>query len=374
MRCRWPLLLPLVLAACAAPRPAARPDAVRFAVDSVATGTAARLIGLDAASDGTVWAAGSGGTWARSLDGGRSWTTGTVPDADTLQFRDVHAFDALRAVLLSIGPGTASRVYTTDDGGASWALRWTNPDPRAFYDCMAFDGTTGFAFSDAVPLGTGGAYRLPMVASADGGRSWRDATDERSFDVPEGTGAFASSGTCAVSIDGRTLLATNHATGDAPAANVSVWAGNGPWKTMALPFALPDAMRGVATLAVQGDAVFAGLLGAVDGRMLYRADRSLALGGVARVTVRVPTARGTEQATAATWTALPPLPIQHVYGLAASPKALVATGPDGLAASPDRGRTWRLLTRADLWSAVRVDDRTFVAVGRGGRAVRIAVE
>ena len=70
---------------------------------------------------------------------------------------------------------------------------------------------------------------------------------------------------------------------------------------------------------------------------------------------------------------MPPLPIERVYGLAASPKALVATGPDGLAASADGGQTWRLLVRADLWSATRVDDRTFVAVGRGGRAVRVTV-
>lgn len=146
------------------------------------------------------------------------------------------------------------------------------------------------------------------------------------------------------------------------------------WSIKGLPFANTDPMRGVATLAEQGNAVFAGLLGAVGGVQVYRAERALVLGGTDRTTVRVPTAGVVEQATASMWTALPPLPIDRVYGLAASPKALVATGPDGLAASPDGGQTWQLLTRADLWSAVRVDDGAFVAVGRGGRAVRIAVE
>ena len=363
----------LPLAACRTATPPAAP-AVSFAVDSVATGTTARLIGLDAAGNGVVWAAGTNGAWARSLDGGRSWTTGTVPDADTLQFRDVEAFDARRAVLLSIGPGTASRVYTTDDGGATWALRWTNPDPRAFYDCMAFDGQTGFAFSDAVPLSAdlGVPHRLPIVATSNGGATWRDVTEDRTFSVPAGTGAFASSGTCAAYLNGQWLVAFNQPGSTLPKSRVGIWAEEG-WKQTTVPVVSDEPMVGVSSVVEQGDAVFAGLLGADSGVTLFRADRQTIASGVNRVQTRIQRPAGDDQAQTNTWLPMPPLPIERVYGLAASPKALVATGPDGLAASADGGQTWRLLVRADLWSATRVDDRTFVAVGRGGRAVRVTV-
>ena len=377
MRCRWPLLLPLALAACAAPRPSANPgsaraQAVRFVVDSVATGTTARLIGLDAAPGGVVWTAGTGGAWARSLDGGRSWTTGTVPSADTLQFRDVHAFDARRAVLLSIGQGTASRVYTTDDGGASWAMRWTNPDPRAFYDCMAFEGNTGYAFSDAVTDASVSAAQdtvahLPMVETSDGGRSWRAIPAERTPAVPPGTGAFASSGTCAVLTRGTLLMATSRGDAASTTARIVVWRG-GVQHQSAVPVSGAYPNEGVAALAVQGDSLFAGLLGPASGVAAWRAPLSDVVEGRGQ-----PATLGDLARTLVPRWSPQQVGLKNVYGLAASPRALVATGPDGLAASSDGGQTWQVLTRADLWSAVRVDDGTFVAVGRGGRAVRITV-
>lgn len=365
-------LIPLAACRTAAPPPTA--NAV-FAADSVATGTSARLIGLDAADGGVVWAAGTNGAWARSLDGGRTWTTGTVPDADTLQFRDVEAFDARRAVLLSIGNGAASRVYTTDDGGATWALRWTNPDPRAFYDCMAFDGQTGFAFSDAVPLSDapGVPHRIPMLVTANAGTSWRDVTDERTYSVPAGTGAFASSGTCAAHLDGRWVVAFNRPDTTRARSRVSVWSASDGWKETTVPVVSSDPMVGVSSLVAQGDAVWVGLLGNTDGTTVFRADRRTLVAGIDRVRTRAPQDNGVDEARSGTWMPLPPLPIERVYGLAASPRALVATGPDGLAASADGGQTWRRLARTDLWSVTRVDDRTFVAVGRGGLALRVTV-
>lgn len=364
-------LLAFGLSACQSAR-VSTPTRATFAVDSVATGTTARLIGLDAAENGVVWAAGTNGAWARSLDGGRSWTTGTVPDADTLQFRDVEAFDATRAVLLSIGPGTASRIYATDDGGATWALRWTNPDPSAFFDCMAFDGQIGFAFSDARERDPESVsetqfmpYHLPLVGTRDGGRTWTDLS-VMSRGTGLGAGAFASSGTCAVFYNRSFVIAYNQpaysllsdSTGNVIGRDTiaayrrslvaMLMPEQATWQSFTLPFTAYREMDGVATMATLGDTLYLGLLGSPDSVGVYRV-------------------------VAEEGGPLPPLPIPRVYGLAASPRALVATGPDGLAASADGGQTWRLLVRADLWSATRVDDRTFVAVGRGGKAVRITV-
>ncbi len=81
------------------------------------TGVTARLRGLSPVSRDVVWASGSEGTVLRTVDGGRTWLDVSPPGTDGLQFRDVEAFDARRAVVLSIGEGADSRIYRTEDGG-----------------------------------------------------------------------------------------------------------------------------------------------------------------------------------------------------------------------------------------------------------------
>jgi photosystem II stability/assembly factor-like uncharacterized protein len=51
------------------------------------------------------------------LTAAKTWTIGKVPGAEKLDFRDVEAFDANTAYLLSIGEGETSRIYKTTDGG-----------------------------------------------------------------------------------------------------------------------------------------------------------------------------------------------------------------------------------------------------------------
>src|SRR5687768_1591232 len=69
------------------------------------SGTNALLIAVSPVNDNVVWASGARGTWLRTNDGGANWVRGTVPGADSLQFRDVHAVNANTAYLLSIGNG-----------------------------------------------------------------------------------------------------------------------------------------------------------------------------------------------------------------------------------------------------------------------------
>ena len=112
-----------------------------------------------------------------------------MPGADSLEFRDVHGFDARRALLLAAGPGDKSRAYQTTDGGATWQLRFLNSEPEAFYDCVAFwDDSSGLAVSDAV------RGVLPVLRTADGGRQWTVIPSSPA--ALNGEGAFAASGTC----------------------------------------------------------------------------------------------------------------------------------------------------------------------------------
>ncbi|MGH9799779.1 MAG: WD40/YVTN/BNR-like repeat-containing protein, partial [Blastocatellia bacterium] len=58
------------------------------------SGTAARFRGISAVSDQIAWASGANGTYARTIDGGKTWQAAVVPGAEKLDFRDVEAFDA----------------------------------------------------------------------------------------------------------------------------------------------------------------------------------------------------------------------------------------------------------------------------------------
>jgi photosystem II stability/assembly factor-like uncharacterized protein len=70
----------------------------------------------------------------RTVIGGHSWQQVAPPDTATLDFRDIQDFDTGHAVVLSIGPGDASRIYRTADGGAHWQLTFRNTDGNAFYE------------------------------------------------------------------------------------------------------------------------------------------------------------------------------------------------------------------------------------------------
>src|SRR3982751_3836260 len=87
------------------------------------SGTTNGLIAVWPVNPQVVWASGRAGTFTVTTDGGQTWRAGVVPGAELLQFRDVQAFSASVAYLLSIGTSgdpTDFRIYKTEDGGATW--------------------------------------------------------------------------------------------------------------------------------------------------------------------------------------------------------------------------------------------------------------
>src|SRR5215470_16135523 len=116
-----------------------------------AIATKADFRGLCVVSAKCAWVSGTRGTFARTIDGGKTWSVGTVPGAEKLDFRDVEAFGEMTAYLLSAGPGDASRIYKTIDGGKAWALQFQNADPAGFLDAIAFwDEQHGMALGDPI--------------------------------------------------------------------------------------------------------------------------------------------------------------------------------------------------------------------------------
>ncbi|WP_224362144.1 WD40/YVTN/BNR-like repeat-containing protein [Hyalangium versicolor] len=154
------------------------------------SGASQRLRGVSAVDARVAWASGNKGTFSRTTDGGKTWKAGTVPGAEELDFRDVDAFSASTAYLLAIGEGDKSRIYKTVDGGAHWALQFTNPTPKAFFNAMAFwDERHGIAFSDPVE------GHFVVVVTLDGGASWKPVPAEALPAALPGEGGFAASGT-----------------------------------------------------------------------------------------------------------------------------------------------------------------------------------
>lgn len=161
------------------------------------SGTGVRFRGVSAVSQSVAWASGDKGTYARTVDGGRTWRAAVVPGAAELDFRDVDAFDADTAYLLSIGEGEKSRIYKTADGGKTWTLQFKSARPQAFFDSMAFwDKEHGIAVSDPVD------GRFLIITTSDGGRTWKEMPAVGMPQALQGEGAFAASGTC-ITVEGK---------------------------------------------------------------------------------------------------------------------------------------------------------------------------
>ena len=211
--------------------------------------------GLDAVDRRTAWVTGSSltvdgpGRVFRTTDGGRSWEDVSPPGTGGLEFRDVEARSARRAVILAIGPGDASRIYRTTDGGTTWDTAFVNHDPAAFYDCMAFypGGRRGLAMSDPVHR------RFRILSTHDFGRSWTVLPNKEMPEAPTEFG-FAASGDCLVTAGhsayfgsgggasrvfrsddfGRTWTATDSTIPAGDAAGVFALTFRTPWQGVAV--------------------------------------------------------------------------------------------------------------------------------------------
>lgn len=287
--------------------------------------TDVRLRGLGVVDADSVWASGSRGTFLRTVDGGRHWTTGVVPGASELDFRDLHAWSADTACLLSIGPGASSRIYRTGDGGRTWGLSFRNPDPKGFLDALAFwDDEHGLALGDPVD------GRFMILTTDDGGKSWRRISAEGMPPALPGEGAFAASGTCLV-VAGR--QSAWFATGGASASRAFRSADRGRhWSAHETPIQAGSPSSGIFSLAFRDPEHGVAVGGDykhpdVSGRFVARTSD----GGKTWALPMNPHPRGYRSAVA--------------FLPASTPPTLVAVGPTGADLSVDDGASWTPIGR-----------------------------
>ena len=315
-----------------------------------ATGTPdVRFRGLSAVSRNTAWVAGTKGTVLRTTDGGASWRNVSPPGAADLQFRDIEAFDAHRAVVLAIGEGEASRVYRTDDGGATWTESFRNTDANAFYDCLTFfDRRHGLAMSDPVD----GKFRI--LSTSDGGRSWKVLPNAGMPAALDGEAGFAASGQCLVASGPSDVWL---ATGGGAHARVLHSADRGlTWTAADTPIPAGDPAKGVFALAFR-DRV-----------------HGLAVGGDYRADQASPQAAATTADGGRTWRPAAQPPPAYRSGAVWFPHsrtAALAVGPTGTDLTTDGGRTWRTVDQGSYDTVDCAADLGCWAAGEQGRVARL---
>ncbi|MFC7596429.1 WD40/YVTN/BNR-like repeat-containing protein [Terrabacter sp. GCM10028922] len=321
-------------------------DTAAYSWKATPTGTTERFRGLAPVSQDVAWVSGTNGTVLRTTDGGATWTDVRPHGLDTeaLQFRDIEAFDAQRAVILSIGEGDDSRILVTDDGGATWAESFRNMEPTAFYDCIAFSSPQrGLAMSDPVD----GRFRL--AETSDGGHSWSLVDPSGMPDALPGEFGFAASGTClSTGVGGRTYLASG---------------GVDPGRL----FTSTDHGR---TWTVADSPVAGGPSAGIFSVSFRDARRGVMVGGdFATPTGSVDNAAWTDDG-GVTWSRSTTNPSGYRSGSAwvsGTARTVLAVGPSGSDVSADGGRSWSTFDGGSFDSVECTDDGACWASGEQGR-------
>jgi photosystem II stability/assembly factor-like uncharacterized protein len=298
------------------PQPTQEIEETRLIWEAQESGTSAGIRGLSVVSDAVAWASGSDGTYLRTTNGGENWESATIPNASELDFRDIEAFDAEAALVLSAGePAT---VFKTTDAGGSWTKQYRNDTPGVFFDSMAFwDAETGVAFSDPVE----GSFLI--IKTTDGGTTWEPLPSGNLPPPAVGEAGFAASGT-SIAVQGMT-----HAwigTGGSAARVLRTTDQGRTWSAAETPIRSGQPSTGIFSVAFLDDT--SGVIVGGD----YQSPENRAANS----------ARTTDGGL--TWTLVLEPPLGYRSSVTYVPKAatptLVAVGTSGSDISTDGGRTW----------------------------------
>ena len=332
------VVLTLTLSACGVREAAPLWD---FSVIQLNTPVRASMRGLSVVSNQVAWASGTGGSVLRTIDGGVTWQLRAVPDADSLDFRDIEAFDSLNAYVLSAGPD--GRIYRTADGGGTWALEFRNQVQGAFFDCFDFfDPQTGLAMSDPV----GGRFLL--LARGDSAR-WPELPQVERPRADTAEAAFAASGTCLTIAGERAYLAT----GGGATARVFWSEDRGrSWQAARTPVRAGAPSAGIFALAFRDQNHGVAMGGDYQNP---RADALLAI-----------THDGGRHWHVAGKTS-------YTSGAAWSPngESLLAVGTSGTRFSRNHGLSWKMIDSLEYNAVQFADERVAYAVGPRGRIAKL---
>ncbi len=146
------------------------------------------LRGLSVVDDRIIWASGSNGTVALSLDSGNTWKWMTVKGFEKTDFRDIEAFDETSAVIMGISE--PAYILRTSDAGETWKVVYENKTKGMFLDAMEFwNIMSGIVIGDPID------NKIFIARTFDGGIHWKDIPPTNYPVADSGEALFASSGT-----------------------------------------------------------------------------------------------------------------------------------------------------------------------------------
>jgi len=166
-----------------------------YELESLNSESNTSLRGLSVVNDTVAWVSGSNGAIGKTTNGGKAWKWTKPQGYEKLDFRDIEAFDANRAIV--VNAGSPAYVLLTEDGGKSWKETYKNADTAIFLDGMDFwSEKRGIIFGDPIH------NQMQLLLTEDGGLTWKDMSSALNLPLNKGEAGFAASGTSVKALPG----------------------------------------------------------------------------------------------------------------------------------------------------------------------------
>ena len=144
--------------------------------------------GLSVPNTNTIWASGSKGNIALSVNGGTNFEWMQVQGYETRDFRSIHAWNEKEAIIVAVAAPAV--ILKTKDGGITWYKVYENTDTLMFLDAIHFkDASNGLVVGDPIH------NYIFLLSTNDKGEHWNEIPSNY-FKTPleKGEAFFASSG------------------------------------------------------------------------------------------------------------------------------------------------------------------------------------
>ncbi|RZL63538.1 MAG: oxidoreductase [Pedobacter sp.] len=194
--------------------------------------------GLSVVNKEVIWVSGSNGYVGKSFDAGKTWEWMQPKGYETLDFRDIHAFDQKKAII--VNAGSPAYILSTIDGGKTWQENYKNTDSAIFLDGMDFwDSQNGMIFGDPIN------NKMQLLKTDDGGLTWKNISNNLVKELKVGEAGFAASGTTIKTLDkGKVWIAT----GGSVSKIYSSYNYGKTWKIYKCPIIQGESSTGVFSL------------------------------------------------------------------------------------------------------------------------------